>query len=54
MKKLMEQEKFYACLIDATYYDTGSKIGYLKANIDYAMKNEELKEELKNYLNKDF
>lgn len=54
MKKLMEQEKFYACLLDATYYDTGSKIGYLKANIDYAMKNEELKEELKNYLNKGF
>ena len=53
MKKLMEKEKFYACLLNAKYYDTGSKIGYLKANIDYALENKELKEELKTYL-KDF
>lgn len=50
MKKLMEEEKFYACLMDAKYYDTGSKIGYLKANIDYSLEKEEIKEELKSYL----
>lgn len=54
MKKLMESEKFYACLLNAKYYDTGSKIGYLKANIDYALENQELREELKAYLNKTF
>ena len=51
MKNLMNKEKFYACNLDATYYDTGSKLGYLKANIDYALEREELKESLKDYLN---
>lgn len=51
MKELMKQENFYACILDATYYDTGSKIGYLKANIDYALEREELRESLKDYLN---
>ena len=52
MKKLMEKEDFYACNLDATYYDTGSKIGYLKANIDYALEREELSQELTKYFNK--
>ena len=51
MKELMTKEDFYACILDATYYDTGSKIGYLKANIDFALEREELKESLKDYLN---
>lgn len=50
MKKLMEDEEFYACDLDATYYDTGSKIGYLKANIDYGLEREELSEELSKYI----
>ncbi len=50
MKNLMEKEDFYVCNLDATYYDTGSKIGYLKANIDYALEREELTEELTEYL----
>lgn len=51
MKELMTKEDFYACILDATYYDTGSKIGYLKANIDFVLEREELKESLKDYLN---
>ena len=51
MKNLMAHESFYACKLEATYYDTGSKIGYLKANIDYALERDELKEELNDYLN---
>lgn len=51
MKELMKQEDFYACILDATYYDTGSKIGYLKANIDFALEREDLRESLKDYLN---
>ena len=50
MKKLMENEPFYACILDAEYYDTGSKLGYLKANIDYALEREEFRENLKDYL----
>lgn len=51
MKELMTKEDFYACNLDATYYDTGSKLGYLQANIDYALEREELRESLKDYLN---
>lgn len=51
MKELMTKEVFYACILDAKYYDTGSKLGYLKANIDFALEREELKESLKDYLN---
>ena len=50
MKQLMTEEDFYACILDATYYDTGSKLGYLKANIDYALEREEFKESLKDHL----
>lgn len=50
MKELMTKESFYACKLDATYYDTGSKLGYLQANIDYALEREELKNSLKEYL----
>lgn len=51
MKELMKQEDFYACILDAKYYDTGSKLGYLKANIDFALERDELRESLKDYLN---
>lgn len=51
MKELMKNEKFYACNLDASYYDTGSKIGYLKANIDFAQEREELKNSLEDYFN---
>ena len=51
MKELMKEENFYACILDATYYDTGSKIGYLKANIDFALEREDLRKSLKDYLN---
>jgi len=50
LNNLMKKEDFYACILDAKYYDTGSKIGYLKANIDFALEHKELKDELKEYL----
>lgn len=50
MKQLMKEEDFHACILDAKYYDTGSKLGYLKANIDYALEREEFKESLTDYL----
>ena len=50
MKELMNTQDFYACKLNATYYDTGSKIGYLKANIDYALDYADLKEDLSKYL----
>lgn len=33
-----------------TRYDMGSRLGYLKANIEYGLRDEEISNELKNYL----
>lgn len=47
----MKKQAVYACLIkNAKYYDTGNKIEYLKANIDFALKRDEFKDELIQYL----
>ncbi|MEG0995019.1 MAG: UTP--glucose-1-phosphate uridylyltransferase GalU [Bacilli bacterium] len=51
MAILMKKEPFYACKFDGTYYDTGSKLGYLKATVDFALLNEELSKDFKEYLN---
>ncbi|MFH1838300.1 MAG: UTP--glucose-1-phosphate uridylyltransferase [Candidatus Kuenenbacteria bacterium] len=48
--KLIKKRPLYGCLIDAKYYDTGSKINWLKANIEFGLKHPEIKEELKKYL----
>lgn len=51
VKSLMKKRPVYACEIqNGTYYDTGSKIGWLRANIDFALKHPELKDELRKYL----
>lgn len=49
--KLMKKRPFYMCEIkNATYYDTGSKLGWLKANVDFALRDPGLKTEFKKYL----
>ena len=48
---LARQEKVMACLIkNATYYDTGSKLGYLRANVEFALRHSELKKHFREYL----
>jgi UTP--glucose-1-phosphate uridylyltransferase len=47
---LLKKRPVYACEIEGTYYDCGSKIGWLKANLDFALKRPELRKELKEYL----
>jgi len=48
--KLLKKRPIYARQIEGIYYDTGSKLGYLRANIDFALRNTELKKEFKKYL----
>ncbi len=52
MLSLMNKQDFYACKYEGTYYDTGNRFGYLKANLAYALDDEELREPLKQYLRK--
>lgn len=50
MLNLMKYEDFYACMFDGKYFDTGNKLEYMKANIEFALKNKEVSDELNEYL----
>ena len=50
MLSLMKKQDFYACKYEGTYYDIGNQLGYIKANIAFALDREDLKEDLKSYL----
>jgi UTP--glucose-1-phosphate uridylyltransferase len=46
-----KKQKVYAIQFkNAKYYDTGSKLGYLKAVVEFALTHPELKEEFSSYL----
>lgn len=47
---MLADRDIYGLEVEGTRYDTGSKIGYLKACIAYAMKDEDLAEELQEFL----
>lgn len=49
-EKVLKKRPIYACLIDGTYYDTGSKLGYLKANVDFALRDKNLSKDFRDYL----
>jgi UTP--glucose-1-phosphate uridylyltransferase len=42
MIKLAKQQPFYAVRFDGTIYDCGSKIGFLTANVAYALARSDL------------
>lgn len=49
-KELIKTRPLYGLEFDGTRYDCGSKIGFLKAIVDYALKHPEVKDEFKSYL----
>lgn len=50
MLSLMKKQDFYACLYKGKYFDIGNQLGYLKANIEFALERPDLKQDLENYL----
>jgi UDP-glucose 6-dehydrogenase len=52
IRMLIKEEKkdVYAYKFRGKRYDAGDKLGYMKAIIDFALKKEDLKEEIKRYL----
>ena len=50
MLALMKSQDFYACKFEGTYYDIGNQLGYLKANIAFALNRADLKDDLKAFL----
>jgi len=49
INKIIAEDEVYGKIIDSDYYDTGSKIGYLKATIDAALRDPEIANELRDY-----
>jgi len=47
---LSKKRPIYACLVEGEYYDAGSKLGWLKANIDLALQRPDLKKDFSKYL----
>ena len=52
MLALMQKQDFYACKFDGKYFDIGNQLGYLKANVEFALDREDIKDEFSRYLEK--
>ncbi|MBC2581964.1 UTP--glucose-1-phosphate uridylyltransferase GalU [Clostridium sp. DJ247] len=50
LKELAKQEAMYSYCFDGKRYDVGDKFGFLQANIEYALKREDLRESLMTYI----
>ncbi len=50
--RLMNDEAVYAYRFEGKRFDCGSKLGYLQANVEYALKHPELASSFKTYLRK--
>lgn len=51
INKLKKNHKLYACeVVNGSYYDTGNKLEYLKANVDFALKRDDINGEFRKYL----
>lgn len=50
IKRLIDDEDVYAYNFIGTRYDVGSKSGFVKATIDFALDREDLREEILNYI----
>ncbi len=48
--KIIKQRAVYACKVEGIHYDTGSKLGYLKANVDFALRDKKLAPDFRKFL----
>ncbi|HBV68933.1 MAG TPA: UTP--glucose-1-phosphate uridylyltransferase [Clostridiales bacterium] len=51
LKDLCNIEDVFAYTFEGRRYDVGSKIGFLEATVDFALKRDELKDDFRKYLN---
>jgi UTP--glucose-1-phosphate uridylyltransferase len=50
LKALAKKQEMYAYDFEGKRYDIGSKLGFLQATVEFALKREELKDEFREYL----
>jgi UTP--glucose-1-phosphate uridylyltransferase len=48
----MKQERVLAYQYQGTRYDCGSKLGYMRANVDYALRHPEISQDFSDWLGK--
>ena len=48
----LEQRKCYACIFTGERYDIGDKFGYIKATLDFALRRDDLRDSVKEYIRK--
>ncbi len=52
LKRLAKEQAMYAYDFKGHRYDVGSKTGFIQANLEFALRSDELKDEMKEYLQK--
>ncbi len=50
IERLNQEDKVYAYDFEGQRYDVGEKIGFVKTTIEYALKDKEMRDEIKRYL----
>ncbi|HVN19883.1 MAG TPA: sugar phosphate nucleotidyltransferase, partial [Dongiaceae bacterium] len=50
MRTLLKREKMYAYVYEGQRYDTGDKLGFLKATVEFALKRQDLGGPFRDYL----
>lgn len=50
--KILKKRPIYGKIIEGTYFDTGNKLAWLKANIEFALMDREINAKFKKYLHK--
>lgn len=51
LTRLKEKRPIYACKVQGTYYDMGSKLRWLEANVTFGLQHPELGNDFKKFLN---
>jgi UTP--glucose-1-phosphate uridylyltransferase len=52
LNSLLKQQELFACELKGTRYDAGTPLGWLKANVDLALKRDDIGPEFREYLKK--
>ena len=50
MELMQKDQPYFACKLAGERFDTGDKLGYIKANVAFALKRSEYREDLKSWL----
>jgi UTP--glucose-1-phosphate uridylyltransferase len=50
LRALLKREKVYACVYEGRRHDTGDKLGFLKATVEFALKRDDLGKPFREYL----